>query len=213
MQKKRLTSIISFLDKEDKIIDIGCDHAFVAISAAQLGSSKILATDIHKNAINSAQKNIEALGLSSKIELLCTDGLDGIDISSYDTLVIAGMGTPTIKHILSNHHLQKNIRKIILQSNNDLFSLRVFMQELGYTLQEEKVVLERGHYYVVMCYIYGSQTLSNIELQFGLYQPEKIAYYKYLQQYYQKILKKIPDNQVSEKEKIKKTLLDLQQYL
>ena len=49
MKQKRLEAICSFLTTEDKIIDIGCDHAYVPIYMAKKGATHILATDIHED--------------------------------------------------------------------------------------------------------------------------------------------------------------------
>ena len=59
MKQKRLEAICSFLTTEDKIIDIGCDHAYVPIYMAKKGATHILATDIHENALNVAKENIK----------------------------------------------------------------------------------------------------------------------------------------------------------
>ena len=101
MQSKIIKAILSLLDACDNIIDIGCDHAYVAILMAHKGSKKILATDIHKGALEIAKANIKKEGLENIIQTKLTDGLVSIDTKEYNTLVIAGMGTTTIISILS----------------------------------------------------------------------------------------------------------------
>ena len=58
MKQKRLQAICAYLNVQDKIIDVGCDHAYVAIWMARLGTQQILATDIHEEALNMARKNM-----------------------------------------------------------------------------------------------------------------------------------------------------------
>ena len=89
MKQKRLEAICSFLSNEDKIIDIGCDHAYVPIYMAEKGAKHLLATDIHANALAVAKENISKNHFEDAIETCLSDGLDEIDTSNYDTLVIA----------------------------------------------------------------------------------------------------------------------------
>ena len=109
MKQKRLEAICSFLTTEDKIIDIGCDHAYVPIYMAKKGATHILATDIHENALNVAKENIQKNYLENTIETLLSDGLDKVDTKNYDTLVLAGMGASTILSILDNKEKLENV--------------------------------------------------------------------------------------------------------
>ena len=59
MKQKRLDAICAFLDPNDCIIDIGCDHAYVPIEMAKRGAKKILATDIHEKALEIAKKTFK----------------------------------------------------------------------------------------------------------------------------------------------------------
>ncbi len=192
MQKKRIEAICSFLDRKDKLIDIGCDHAYVSVELARRGAKHILATDIHRKALESAKENIKKAKLENVIQTKLCDGLQEIDTSSYDTIVIAGMGTSTIEHILSDMEKLKPINKIILQSNQDLYELRKYMNKINYFLEEEKIVREKNHYYTVMKYRKGKQKLKNQDLYFGFYQKEYEEYYQYLLKKNEGILKKIP---------------------
>lgn len=192
MKSKRLKAIVSFLDSKDSFIDIGCDHGYVSIHMAYLGAKNILATDIHEEALNRARENIFKEHLDDVIQLQVADGLEGILVSSYDTLVISGMGTSTIQHILRDKNKLQTIQKMILQSNNDLYELRLFMMNLGYFLSEEEVLFEQNHYYTVLKYVKGMQKLREEELEFGLYQKKNASYYEFLNQKYLKLLGKIP---------------------
>lgn len=213
MRTKRLEAICSFLTKEDKLIDIGCDHAYVCLEMAKRKAPKILATDIHPGALEIAQKNIATANMSDKITCQLSDGLKEIASEFYDTLVIAGMGASTIKHILSNQEKLKTIEKIIIQSNNELDQVRKFMNDLGYFLKEEKVVYEKKHYYVIMNYQKGTKKQSKKEIAFGLYQKENQDYYKYLKNKYQEIIQTIPFRHGWKRLKLKRKIRILSKYL
>jgi len=192
MNSIRIDAILSFLNIEDAMIDIGCDHAYVPILMAKKGCGSILATDIHEGALEIARENIKKENLEGVIDIVLSDGLKSIDPTPYDTLVIAGMGASTIKHILADSNKLKTIQKIILQSNNDLYELRLFLQTMGYSLVDEKIIQDRGHFYSVLNYKKGQQRLTDWELEFGLFKEENLEYYEYLKKSFLEILKKIP---------------------
>ena len=129
--------ICSFLSIEDKVIDIGCDHAYVPIYMAKKGTQKLLATDIHLNALNVAKENIMKNHLEEVIQTSLSDGLDEVDTTGYDTIVIAGMGANTILNILDNKPKLVPIKKIILQANNDLEHLRFMMMKQHFYLEKQ----------------------------------------------------------------------------
>ena len=206
MKQKRLEAIASFLHVKDRFIDIGTDHAYIPIYMAKKGCKEILATDIHPKALAIAQKNISEEHLESQIKTLVADGLKNITVKNYDTLVIAGMGASTIKKILSSPKELESIKKIIIQSNNDLEMIRRYMNEIQYGLKEEKIIQEKHHYYIIMMFEKMHQKLSDLEYEFGLYKKENKTYYQYLQKYYLDLYQKIPENQEDLRKNIKKKI-------
>lgn len=212
MKQKRLEAICSYLNPADNPIDIGCDHGYVAIAASKKGCQQVLATDIHQNALAIAQRNIKKEHLEKRIKTLCTDGLENVDLKPYNTIIIAGMGSSTIKHILKKEKLE-NIEKIILQSNNDLKDLREYLLQIGYALEDETIVFEKKHYYVIMNYKKKVSSLKPEERYFGLYKVENRPYYQYLMDYYNKVLEKIPWYKWQEKKTLKKEIKLLKKYL
>jgi tRNA (adenine22-N1)-methyltransferase len=201
----KLKAIAFFIEKDDRVVDIGCDHAYLDIYLSKNNLCKnVIASDINPNALNLAISNIKKNGLNKKIKCILSDGLNDINVKNTDTIVIAGMGTKTIKHILSNKEKLRNINKIIISSNNDHYELRKYMQKNNYKLIEEKIIFEKKHYYIISKYIKGKQKLSNKELMFGIYKKENEKYYKYLFLENKKILQKIPITKIKARHKIKK---------
>lgn len=191
MTPLRIKTITSFIEKEDRVVDIGCDHAYLAIDLVKSKKcQRVVASDIHEKALNSAIKNIEKEHLEKEIPTILSDGLENIDQKEIDTIVIAGMGTSTILHILKKVEKDK-IKKMVLQSNNDLYHLRKQTKKMGYYLQEEKVIYEKGHYYNIGKYTKEKRRLKKFELYFGLYDKKNMDYYRSLQKEYQKINTKI----------------------
>lgn len=211
MKQKRLEAICSYLSTKDKIIDVGCDHAYVCIEMAKRGSKIILASDIHENALQVAKENIQASGYS--IECCCSDGLKQINTSSYDTLIIAGMGASTIIAILKEKAKLKPIQKIIIQSNNDLKQIRRFVSSIGYELKDETVIYEKKHYYTIMKFVRGSKKISKIEENLGIWKPENKDYYQFLWEHQKSISNKIPKRKWLLRYRIRKEQREIQKYL
>lgn len=173
MKSKRLLEIAKLVDKEDTIIDVGCDHAYLGIYLKQNNLCKdVICTDISENAIKNAKKNI----LDNNLDIKCyvSDGLNNIS-DYYDTIVVAGLGTNTIKNILNNHELPN---KLIISSHNEHYKLRKYLNNIGYKIIKEIIVLENNHYYVILKCIKGYQKLSKKYLKFGISNNKE--YFKYL---------------------------------
>ena len=173
MKSKRLLAIASFIEKNDSVLDLGCDHGYLAIYLKKNNLCKnVIASDISSNALDIAKNNIKKYQVDIKTYL--SDGLNNIK-DFYDTIVIAGMGTHSIIKILNDKELPP---KIILASNNDYPLLRKFMNSSGYYLEKELVVLEKDKYYIVMLYIIKEKKLKKTEILFG--KNNNIEYYQYL---------------------------------
>ena len=166
---KRLEKIASYVDCTASIVDIGCDHALLDIYLAKTKSNiNIIASDINNNALSNAKKNIKKYGLNNKIKTILSDGLNSIDTSNIDTIIISGMGTHTMVGILQNNlNKLKNIDTIILQSNNDIDFLRKKITKLGYYIEEEALIKEKKIIYTIIKFKKGYKFYTNKELYFG----------------------------------------------
>lgn len=185
MNSERIKALASFVDKKDTVVDIGCDHGYLSIYLKQNNFCKeVYASDISINALNSAINNFKKYKLD--IKAYVSDGFENIP-NSFNTAVIAGMGTSTILKIISH---KKTPKKLILASNNDLYKLRKSLNKMGYKIVDEKAILENNHYYIIMLCIKKKQKLNNIELKFGISNNEN--YYQYLLNKNKELIKKVP---------------------
>ena len=192
MESIRILAIAKFIDSDDKLIDVGCDHGYLGIYLKRNNKVKdLLLTDVSNNALNSAITNIKRSNL--EIATFCTDGLQNIDLDNYNTVSISGMGTNTILNILTLLKNNNSINKLILQSNNDLDILRKEVNNLGFTLDDEITVKENDIYYVICKFTKGNSKLSEEEILFGLNKEDKKEYYNYLIDTYKNIIRNIKD--------------------
>jgi tRNA (adenine22-N1)-methyltransferase len=213
MPSLRLQTLASFIEINDKVADIGCDHAYLAIYLAKNNiCAKVIAADINSHALDNAKNNIKKNNLEDKIPTCLSDGLENIDDSSLDTLIISGMGTSTILHIVDTSS-NLNIKKLVLQSNNNLYELRTILRKKGFYLQKEKVIFEGKHYYVIGVYTKTYQKLNVRERLFGKYDSLYIDYYTSLYNELLLINKSITYKNIIKKIKIYLKLILLKKYL
>lgn len=154
--RRRLKAIASLVDKGSNVIDVGCDHALLDIYLTLYNDNKCIASDINKNAYEIAKTNIEKYNLTDKIELVCSDGFDKIEMNKTYTAIICGMGTTTILNIL-NHSKLKMVDSLIIQTNNDIYTIRKMVSSIGFYIQDEIIVNERGIFYVIIKFVRGKK--------------------------------------------------------
>lgn len=208
----RLESIISFIDSHDRVVDVGCDHGYLSIFLYEKSLCKsVIATDINEKALDNAKKNIREKNLPIRIVL--TDGLKNISVKDYDTIVISGMGTSTILHILSDRKKLDNVKKIILQSNNNRVQLREEMQKKGFYLEDERIVYDNKKYYITMLFVKSDKINSKDEIKYGIIKEENRDYYNYVIASYENIISKLPFKRFRERHLLKKSIKELKNLI
>lgn len=166
---KRLEVVASYIKDNSKIIDIGCDHSLLSIYLANIYKNiKIIASDVNKNALSSAIKNIKESNLEKRIETRLGSGLEVVSEGEIDTIVIAGMGSNTIVGILKySKDKLVNVNNIITQSNTDLYFLRKNITSIGYYIEDESLVEDKGIIYTVIKFTKGKRKYNYKELYLG----------------------------------------------
>ena len=184
----RLKQIADFINDEEKIIDIGCDHALLDIYLYENRKKmKIIASDIHEKALNQAKVNIEKYNLQDKIKLRLGDGLDVLKKNEVNTVILSGMGFLTITKILENEKLE-GINNIVIQSNTDVVKLRKHVIKLGFCIEKEALVKDKDIIYTVIRFTRGNEKYSYDEIYFGpkILENKDELFYEY---YNKKLLK------------------------
>lgn len=192
----RLEKIASFIEKEEIVADIGCDHAQLCCYLVVEGKcKKAYACDINEGPLQQAKKNIQYYNLEGNIETILCDGLDKIN-EDVQTIVIAGMGFETIHHILNSNSTLLMNRKCIIQSNRDSTKLRLWISSNHFAIVKEAVVYEEGHYYEIISFVCDTgKELNEHEIMFGSKMEKCDTYYsmwKTRMGKYEKILRGLP---------------------
>ena len=197
MISNRLRSLTKYIGGDDKLIDVGCDHALLDIYLIKNNIlKKILVSDVNEKALEQGIKNINKYGLNKQIETSLSNGIEKIN-KNINTAVISGMGTKTIVNILSHSNL-KYLNKLIIQSNNDYDELRRTIVKKGFYIENEEIIQERGKYYINILFLRGHKKYSKKEFKYGIIfmDSSNKSYYEYLLQEEKKILKKIPKSKI-----------------
>lgn len=164
----RLKAIATLVEKNAKVMDIGCDHALLDIYLVENKRiDKCVAADISEGPLKAASKNIKASGLSDKIEMRLGNGLD-VYSNDLDTVIISGLGGKTIQGIFKRNLAKvKTIDTIILSPNNYQADIKKFLCRRGYYIETEEMVKERHIIYQIIKFKKGHQKYSKKDFFFG----------------------------------------------
>ena len=204
MINKKLKAIASFINTQDTVVDIGCDHAYLAIYLKENKLCKnVYASDINENALNIAKHNIKEHNLD--IETILSDGFKSIHNPNIDTAVISGMGTNSILDII--RYAPQNINKYILCSHNNLDILRKKLYEHKLYIESEIAIYEHKKYYVIMLVTKNYQKENRLSLKYGRSNDKE--YLSYLLKKEQEVLNRIPKRKIKKRLKHLKNTWDL----
>ncbi len=148
---KRMEAVVNMV-REHRVVDIGCDHAFVSIYLMKSGMChNVIAMDVKKGPIHIAEDNVKAYGLQDKISVRLSDGFQSLEQGEADCAIIAGMGGNLMIDILKagKIHTDGGI-KLVLQPQSDIERVRAYLVEIGYHIQGEDMLVEDGKFYTII---------------------------------------------------------------
>ncbi len=183
MKYKRLSFILERINKDERVLDVGTDHALLPIMLVKQGiTNNVVASDVNQEPLNIAIENINNESLEDLIETRLMNGIEGIKENEFDSIVIAGMGGLTISSIIKEKEFNG---RYIIHSTTNLEELRLALQDIGYMINDEWVVFERKVHNVIIEAIPGDMNLSEKEIFMGpklidKNDDEVINYYQHL---------------------------------
>ncbi|MBQ7400354.1 MAG: SAM-dependent methyltransferase [Clostridia bacterium] len=167
-------------------IDVGCDHAKLAIYLVQSGICKhVTASDINDGPVEKARENVSRRTLMGKplsdyIDVVLADGLSGLENRNANRIFILGMGGEVISGILDRATFikkqdNKGKIKFILQPMTSEDKLRKYLLDNGYNILDEEMVLDKERVYAVMsvCFDGEKREYTPAELLLGKSNIEK----------------------------------------
>lgn len=154
----RLQKIASLVPKNSVMADIGTDHAYIPSYCILNGiCQKAFAMDVNSGPLSNAEETLTRYGISDKVELRLSNGLERLSPDEADTVVIAGMGGLLIKSILENGNL-KDGTALILQPMLAVKELRQYLYESGMAVDNEYLAKEDRKLYNIIVATVGKKS-------------------------------------------------------
>lgn len=138
------------------VCDVGTDHAYLPAELIASGKcSRAIASDVREGPLDAAKKTIERYGVTGKVELILSDGLEKVSMKGVSDVVIAGMGGETIIGILSDCEavFDENI-SLILQPMTKADELRGWLGSYGFRIIEERAADDGNRVYIIIHAVY-----------------------------------------------------------
>ena len=146
---KRLQCIADYIRPDERIVDVGTDHAYIPIWLLQKDpGAAAIATDIRSGPLSRAKADAERFGVADRLTLLLCDGLALCAPDSVDTVILAGMGGETMISILEAAPWTLK-KRLILQPQTKQAELRQWLAQRGYCIEDASLVHDNGRIYLI----------------------------------------------------------------
>ena len=191
----RLQAVADMVTEGLRVADVGTDHAYIPIYLVEHGKNpSAIAMDVNKGPLEKAKENIAVHRLEGKIKTRLSDGLRQLCSGEAESVVIAGMGGGLVMKIMeegSSH--KKEIKEWILQPQSEISKVRQYLNEEGYSIVEENIVIDEGKFYPMMRVTEGDREE---------YTEEELCYGKRLLEQKNPVLKMFLEKEIRIKEEI-----------
>lgn len=149
---KRLQAVAELVTPGSRVADVGCDHAYTSIYLIEQNiASAVIAMDVNQGPIERAAENIKKYGMEGRIGVRKSNGLQKLQPKEADTVLIAGMGGGLTAQILSDRtDVVCALKELILQPQSETSLVRKVVNEYGFLITRENMLIEDGKYYVMM---------------------------------------------------------------
>lgn len=153
----RLAAVAGFVRPGSRVADIGTDHAYLPAWLTGQGiCPEAVAADIRPGPLSRARETVERYGLSDRITLRLSDGLDALRPGEAEDIVIAGMGGELVCEILSRASWVRDEKlRLVLQPMTHAETVRQYLYQNGYSLVGERAVRDGEHLYCVLAAAYA----------------------------------------------------------
>lgn len=152
MLDKRLKAAADYVRKGAACVDIGTDHGYLAVHLVKSEiTDRVIACDVNEKPLRAAEKTVTQSGLTDKIKLVLSDGLEKIDSEDAEDIIICGMGGELIISIILSSEFTRNCdKRFILQPMTYVPYLRNTLYENGFEILSETPIKDKKHVYTVI---------------------------------------------------------------
>jgi len=148
----RILKTVALLEPGRCLADIGCDHGYMSILAAENSLfDKIYACDVKEGPLSRAKENIQAFQKENCIQTVLSDGFKNIPDDA-TSAVICGMGGLLICKILNEAgNRLEAFEQLILGPHSETEELRTYiLDSTDFDIYRETAVYDGGKHYVLM---------------------------------------------------------------
>lgn len=193
--------------ENERIADIGCDHGALACKAVAEKNAYAIAGDISQKSLAKCAALAKKYELTHSMDFRVGDGLSTLKNHEVDTVIICGMGSKEMIHILDSAPYR--YERYLFLAHNKWHLLRKYCMEHGLTLTYEKLLKDRNHFYFLMEFGQGKCQLSEKEILLGT--DIRSQYYKIFVQTVKNKAKKVlnSENLNNETKKFFRKILEL----
>lgn len=166
---KRLRRVVENVHSGGVVADIGCDHGFTSISLVQQGlASGAIAMDINEGPLQRAREHVVRYGMTDKIQLRLSDGMEKLTPGEADTILISGLGGALMTRILQQgSQVVQQAKELVLSPQSEIFLVRQKIHDLGFTIVHEEMVEDQKKYYVIIRAVPGRESYDKEEYFYG----------------------------------------------
>ncbi len=215
----RLLAVANLVRENKTLADIGTDHAYLPVYLVENGViNKAIAADLRVGPLENAKESVVSYGLSDKIELRLSDGLDNFKENEVEEIVVAGMGGLLISEFIERTEWLKNENiHLILQPMTHAEELRKVLFDNGFIMDKEVIAKDGDKIYIIFsAYYYGDATAyTDLDLIVGKlpYNDDDLSR-EYLAHLFDKYNKKLVALQKASKEctDLRKTVEELSKW-
>lgn len=169
----RLQALADLVSPGSSFADVGTDHGYLPLYLLQEGRiSQGIASDVHQGPLARATEMSACYKIP--LDLRLCNGLQGISPDEIDTVAIAGMGGMTMVQILEAWPSSATwTGTYLLQPMSTQMDLRLWLNEHGFSILQERTIREGNTLYSIMEIRLGREPCYNAgELLVGRQRPE-----------------------------------------
>jgi tRNA (adenine22-N1)-methyltransferase len=167
----RLETIARMTERGACVADVGCDHGKLAAWLALAGVPDVIAMDVSAKSLSKTKQLVAELDIRQSVQTRVSDGLKKLRHGEAQTIVMAGMGGPTICGILEESR-EKALaaEKLLLQPMNAVGTVRKWLIDNGFRISDERLAEEDNRIYQILAAVPGDDPyppMSLFDLEVG----------------------------------------------
>lgn len=146
----RLSMVAELVREGVTVADIGTDHAYLPAYLVATGKCRgAVACDLREGPLMNAVANVAACGLTDKIEMRISDGLEKLCAEDADDFVFAGMGGNLIVDILSRADWICNAdKRFVFQPMSHAELVRAYLLQNRFRILRESACFDECRPYI-----------------------------------------------------------------